>query len=202
LLSTTCNLIKTSSQLTDTQKLDKWYAVFPLIQSLIEQTHGSSIPKASDLGVVADFNTSKEQSICGMFKRPNCDDAHEYYVTLLELKNKSNTTMANVSTYVEVIPFTGYVQLHDLTAAPGNEIEDFKRETVDQNGFVIANRGTYKIHQLLSDETNTVKIYTIWPLRRVGLGISTDAFHNTWVAECNDERSCAEGKEVVAMVVD
>jgi hypothetical protein len=38
LLSTTCNLIKSSSQLTDEQKIDKWYAVFPLIQHLMQSS--------------------------------------------------------------------------------------------------------------------------------------------------------------------
>jgi hypothetical protein len=67
---------------------------------------------------------------------------------------------------------------------------------------VAENRGTYKIRQLLPAETNTVRIYTIWPLTRVGLSIKTDEFHNTWVAECNDEKLCTTGKEIVAMAVD
>jgi hypothetical protein len=37
LLSTTCYLIRDSQQLSDSDKLDKWYKVFPLIQSIINQ---------------------------------------------------------------------------------------------------------------------------------------------------------------------
>jgi hypothetical protein len=33
-LSTTCNLIKNSTQLSDSEKFDKWLMVFPLIQGM------------------------------------------------------------------------------------------------------------------------------------------------------------------------
>jgi hypothetical protein len=38
LISTTCNFIKSSSQLSDAQKLDRWMAVYPSILSLMPKS--------------------------------------------------------------------------------------------------------------------------------------------------------------------
>jgi hypothetical protein len=35
LLSTTCNFIKNSTQLSDAEKLDKWMAVYPAVQAVL-----------------------------------------------------------------------------------------------------------------------------------------------------------------------
>jgi hypothetical protein len=46
LLSTTCNLIKSSTSLSDIEKLNKWFEVFPLISAMLLPDKPSEIPIA------------------------------------------------------------------------------------------------------------------------------------------------------------
>jgi hypothetical protein len=160
-------------------------------------------PAYLDLAVHVDFNATKEQSLCGAFQQPNCDDPHEYYVTLVSLSNISNTTITDIGVFIEVIPTTGYVQLTKLIPVAGNQIESFERRELDENGYANAgNSGTYKVNSILAHETNTVKAYTVFPLAEVDLRISSNLFRNTWKAVCSETNECPNGTEIVAKVIE
>jgi hypothetical protein len=157
--------------------------------------------KPSPITVVAAFNNVTEQAICGMFSQKPCDDPAKYYVTLVELKNETTSALNNVTVYIEVRPFSGYVQVSKLSANQGSEIESFVRGDVDENGFARGNTGTYKLRKVLPSETNVARVYTIWPLMDIHLHIRIDGvLANWWIAECGDKTQCENGEIVVAVL--
>src|SRR5262249_9937861 len=86
LTSTTCNFIKNATQLTDSQKLEKWMTIFPAIQSLIPNDKKSDNEKPSspiniDRLTVTWFNDEND----GIVKILDERDNKTIYINMLDV---------------------------------------------------------------------------------------------------------------------
>lgn len=150
LLSTTCNLIKSSSQLTDEQKIDKWYAVFPLIQHLMQSSESSHDQ---------DLTLSNNFSVSFSFPHPKGITGDQVEIALRFVNNEENPiNVENIS----VVELFGYekeakYRLRQLDSCYDPEVVTFKTQLDDisvSDSPVQGSRAT-KVQHLVSYQKST-----------------------------------------------